>query len=398
MLLSGLEIMNLLETSKKLSEEATTIERNVESLSSYIYSPKVRRIIFGYTSGQAKQDTLLYLIQRLNNLYKKVDYLLQGIEAYYNKLEYANFLSQKKYRDLAKRFAYNAIQENRLMKESISRIIKSLTSLKIAKEPKEQQAISHFIKKELDTNLQYAKEIHVLVSDIQGRVQIEANLVNEAKDLKRYLINKNEIDTGDILFRFKAKGYFQETFISRIISAVTSSQITHVLMAAKVSPSDVRIMDAHMERGSAGVHLRDFKILPGEILIVLRPRIKHSHLQLLLQKMVACVKVKSGFSDLKLVGVFISYLISKIINKFKSGYALVPNLINTRKSKFFCSELVNQAFREAGILLTPKSQYSNIVFPSDIIVSPHLDFIGLISRDSLQREAMINTCFSQAQL
>jgi hypothetical protein len=390
--------MDLLETSKKLSAEATTIERNIESLASYIYSPKVRRIIFGYTPGQAKQEGLLYLIQKSNNLYKNVDHLLQGIEEYYNKAEHANFLSQKKYRELAKRFLHNAIKENRLMKESVSRIIKSLTSMEIAKEPKEHQVISHFIREELKLNLQYAREINVQVSDIQGRVQIEANLVNEDKDLKRYFINKNEIDTGDILFRFKAKGYFQETFISKIISAVTSSQITHVLMAAKVSPSDVRFIDAHMERGSAGVHLRDFKILPGEILIVLRPRIKHSHLKLLLKKMVECVKVKSGFSDLKLAGVFISYLISKIINKFKSGYALVPNFIKTRKSKFFCSELVNQAFREAGILLTPKSQYSNIVFPSDIIVSPYLDFIGLISKDSLQSEAVINACFSQAQL
>ncbi len=96
MLLSGLEIMNLLETSKKLSEEATTIERNIESLSLYIYSPRVRRIIFGYTPGQAKQDGLLYLIQRSNNLYKKVDHLLQGIEEYYNKARAREFFIPEK--------------------------------------------------------------------------------------------------------------------------------------------------------------------------------------------------------------------------------------------------------------------------------------------------------------
>jgi 5-hydroxyisourate hydrolase-like protein (transthyretin family) len=299
---------------------------------------------------------------------------------------------------LAKRFVYNAIKKNRLMKESINRIIKYLTSIEIAKESREHQVIFHLIRNEFNLNLQYAKEINVLVSDIQGRVQIEENLVKEDGDLKRYLINRNEIDTGDILFRYKVKGHFKENLISRIISTVTSSQITHVLMAAKVSPSDVRIIDAHMEQGSAGVHLRDFKILPGEILIVLRPRIGHFQIKLLLKKIVECVKVKSGFSDLKLVGVFISYLISKIINIFKSGYALVPNFIRTRRSKYFCSELVNQAFREAGILLTPKSQYSGIVFPSDIIVSPYLDFIGLIFKDFVKSEAIVNTCFSHAQI
>jgi hypothetical protein len=144
-------------------------------------------------------------------------------------------------------------------------------------------------------------------------------------------------------------------------------------MAAKVSPSDVRMIDAHMEQGSAGVHLRDFKILPGEILIVLRPRIGHFQIKLLLKKIVECVKVKSG-------------------------YALVPNFIKTRRSKYFCSELVNQAFREAGIFLTPKSQYSGIVFPSDIIVSPYLDFIGLIFKDSVKSEAIVNTYFSHAQI
>jgi hypothetical protein len=390
--------MNLLETSQKLSEEATIIEKNVESTALYIFSTKVRRIIFGYTSDKAREDEFLYLMQRLNNLYIKVNNLLKCTEEYYNELEQANCLYQKKYRRLAKRFVYNAISKNRLMKESINQIIRYLTSIEIAKKPGEHQAVAHFIRNEFNLNLQYAKEINVLVSDIQGRVQIEENLMKEDGDLKRYLINKNEIDTGDILFRYKVKGHFQEGPISRIISTVTGSQITHVLMAAKLSPSDVRMIDAHMEKGSAGVHLRDFKILPGEILIVLRPRIGHFQVKQLLRKIVECVKVKSGFSDLKLVGVFISYLISKIINKFKSGYALVPNFIKTRKSKFFCSELVNQAFREAGILLTPKSQYSGIVFPSDIIVSPYLDFIGLISRDSEKTETIINTCFCHAQI
>jgi hypothetical protein len=390
--------MNLLETSKKLSEEATIIEKITESLSLYIFSSKVRCIIFGYTFGKERKEAFLSLIQRLNDLSEKADNLLKCIEEYYSGLGHPNCLSQKKYRKLAKRFVYNAIKKNRLMKESINRIIKYLTSIEIAKEPKEHQVISHLIRNEFNLNLQYAKEINVLVSDIQGRVQIEENLVKEYRDLKRYLINKNEIDTGDILFRFKVKGCFKETLISRIISLVTSSQITHVLLAAKVSPSDIRMIDAHMERGSAGVHLRDFKILPGEILIVLRPRIDHFQIKLLLKKIVGAVKVKSGFSDLKLVGVFISYLISKIINKFKSGYALVPNFIRTRRSKYFCSELVNQAFREAGILLTPKSQYSNIVFPSDIITSPWLDYVGVICEDSVKSEAIINTCLCDAQI
>jgi hypothetical protein len=390
--------MNLLETSKKLSEEAALIEKNIEASALYIFSPKVRRIVFGYTFGRARKDKFLYLIQRLNNLYAKSDKLLKCIEEYYNELEHSDCLSQKKYRGLAKRFVYNAIKENRLMKESMSRIIKYLTSIEIAKESGEHQVIFHLIRNEFNLNLQYIKEINVLVSDVQGRVQIEENLVKEDGNLKRYLINKNEIDTGDILFRFKVKGHFKEGLVSRIISTVTSSQITHVLMAAKVSPSDVRMIDAHMERGSAGVHLRDFKILPGEILIVLRPRIGHFQIKVLLKKIVECVKVKSGFSDLKLVGVFISYLISKIINIFKSGYALVPNFIKPRRSKFFCSELVNQAFREAGILLTPKSQYSGIVTPSDIIVSPYLDFIGLICKDFVKSEAIVDACFSHAQI
>ena len=390
--------MNLLETSKKLGEEATIIEKNIESLALYIFSPKVRRIVFGYSFGKARKDKSLYLIQRLNNLYEKVDKLLKCIEEYYYKLEHSDCLSQKKYRGLAKRFVYNAIKKNRLMKESINRIIKCLTSIEIAKEPREHQVIFHLIRNEFNLNLQYVKEINVLVSDIQGRIQIEENLVKEYGDLKKYLIDINKLDTGDILFRYKVKGHFKEGLISRIISTVTSSQITHVSMAAKVSPSDVRMIDAHMERGSAGVHLRDFKILPGEILIVLRPRIGHFQIKLLLKKIIECVKVKSGFSDLKLVGIFISYLISKIINIFKSGYALVPNFIKTKRSKYFCSELVNQAFREAGIFLTPKSQYSGIVFPSDIIVSPYLDFIGLISKYSVNSEAVVNTCFSHAQI
>jgi hypothetical protein len=390
--------MDLLETSKKLSEEAAIIENEIESLASFIFSPKVRRIVFGYTFGKARKDKTLHLIERLNNLYEKADKLLRCIEEYHKDLEHSNCLSQKKYRILARRFVYNAIKENRLMKESINRIIKYLTSIEIAKESSEHQAIFHSIRNEFNLNLQYIKEINVLVSDIQGRVQIEENLVNEDGDLKRYLINKNEIDTGDILFRYKVKGHFKENLISRIISTVTSSQITHVLMAAKVSPSDVKMIDAHMERGSAGVHLRDFKILPGEILIVLRPKIGHFQIKMLLKKIIECVKVKSGFSDLKLVGVFISYLISKIINIFKSGYALVPNFIKPRRSKFFCSELVNQAFREAGVLLTPKSQYSGIVTPSDIIVSPYLDFIGLICKDFIKSEAIVNACFSHAQI
>ncbi len=390
--------MNLLETSKRLSEEDKILEKLIGSLELYIFSSQVRPVIFGYKFGKVREEKFSDLMQRLNNLDAMADKLLAGIEGYYNELERSNCFFQEKYFILAKRFVYNAIKKNRLMKGSIKRIIKYLEIIKIAKEPKETQAISRLIRNEFKLSLEYAKEINVLVSDIQGRIQIEEYLVNDYKDLKRYLINKNEIETGDILFSFKTKGYFKKKMISRIINKVTSSQVTHVLLAAKVSPSDVRMIDSHVDAESSGVHLRDFKIHPGEIFIVLRPRISPLQIKLLLKKTIEHLRIKPGFSDLKLAGVFVSFLMSKFINKFTSGYALVPNFIRTRKAKFFCSKFINQAFKESGILLTPKSKFSSIVFPADLIVSPFLDYVGLVFDDSGKSEGMMSTYLNNVKI
>jgi hypothetical protein len=54
-------------------------------------------------------------------------------------------------------------------------------------------------------------------------------------------------------------------------------------------------------RNSGGVHLRKFEILPGEVFIVLRPRTSHHQRQIILQKIIEYVRIKTGFSDMKLI-------------------------------------------------------------------------------------------------
>jgi len=379
--------MDLLQTSKKLSEENKALEDFTRRLEAYIFSSKIRPLVFGYKFGDERKKVLFDLIQRLNNAKNNITKLRTDIDGYYGRIKHSNIFMQKKHFRLAKRFVYNALTNTTYIERSIKRIIKDLDSIKIAKNPNENQGLFHSIKKEFNSVLKYFNENHVLLSDIQGRLQIQEKIVMRYSGLKKHLIDQSDLKTGDILISFKSKDYLKNVLISRTISRITSSQVTHVLLAIKISQFKIKIVDSHQATG--GVRLREFEIFPGEVFIVLRPRMSHHQRAMLLNRIRGYVKNKTGYSKSKLMGALPTFLIIKFINMFSSGYKHIPNILALKSAEFFCSEFINQIFKEVGILLTPKSKYSSMVYPSDIVVSPFVDYIGLIFEDSERSEKII---------
>ena len=386
--------MDLVQTSKRLTEENDSLENFMKRLEAYMFSLKIRPLIFGYKFGKEREQIISDLILKLRNIFDNLKKFSSGIEIYYKEIKHSNKFIQKKHFRLAKKFVYNALGNITLIERSVKKIIRELELIK--NNQKENQSIFHSIRKEFSSILKLFNENKVLLSDIQGRLQVENNLVSEYKELKRYLIDKSALNTGDILISFKSKDYLKNVLISRTISRVTGSQVTHVMLVAKVSPFNIKIIDSHGATG--GVHLREFEIVPGEVFIVLRPRISHHQRGLLLSRIREYVKNKTGYSRYKLKGVLPTLLIGKMINLFSLGYKHIPNIVAVKRAEFFCSEFINQIFKEVGILLSPKSKYSDMVFPSDVVVSPFVDYIGLIFEYSERSEEIITRHLSDVKI
>ncbi len=385
-----------LNLSKEIANDNKNIEYSIIKLKAYIFSSKIRAIIFNtFNTDKTRETIFLDIIQKVNEIKWKILEYQKNIKIYYNDIDISEkIFTQNKHYILSKKYIYNSLYNTNLIDEKLANIIKSLENLKIIQNPDENQKNFQLIQREFEIILKLLKENHVSLSDIQGRVQVEENLVSEYKEIKKFLIDKNKIQTGDIFMSFKSKSFLKSNLLGKIISNITDSQITHAAMAAKGS-FGIKIIDSNedLERRKKGlkigVRIRDLEIRDGEIFIVLRPKISDIQRIKLLESIQKYLELKTQYSIHKLVGAGLTLLISNSINFFTLGHLNIKNIMNHKKTEMFCSEFVNQVFKEAGILLTPKSQISNTIYPHDIIVSPYIEYIGLIFNENSNSEKII---------
>ena len=128
--------------------------------------------------------------------------------------------------------------------------------------------------------------------------------------------------------------------------------------------------------------VRGISVYPGQILIVLRPLITNEERAKLLSVIKKYLIKKAKYSKAKLESLIIPLTMEKLFGRFSKRKILQKNPASFLKNQFFCSEFINQVFLESGVLLTPKSRNSSMVFPSDIAVSPMLGFVGIMVNES----------------
>jgi len=352
----------------------------------YIFSSKVRDVLFSISSLEKRREVILEVKRRINYLLRELEGMRVSIHYFYEELKRTNLFVQKRHFRLAKRFFFNSFTNSKRMLRILNYLRNDIVKLELANNPKQFQNLFHSIEDRFKVLLELFKENKVYLIDIQGRLQIERNLVHNYTELKESLLDKSQLLTGDLLLSFKSHDYIKKKILSRAIYHVTGSQVTHAMMAARLF-NGVKIIDSLT--AADGVSLRDFQVLSGEVFIVLRPKISSSQRAKILRIVREYVHKKAKYAKQKLVGVFLTLPVVKLLNLFSRGYRSLPNIFATMTSTVFCSEFVNQVFKEAGVLLTPKSNYSSMVSPSDIVASPVVEYIGLIFEESQRSEEII---------
>lgn len=343
-----------------------------------------------------KKEGLDFIISKIP--LAEVEKELEEVRQFYSLVnENKNLFTQKKYSYYAPRFVYNAVKNSLKIVGLLKTMLKLLSVLEREFTPESKQKIFHALSASFVEVLTLFKENSVNLLDVRGRVAVEKNIVHEYLELVKRRIDLAYLESGDILFSFKSNEYLKTYIEQEAISSFTSSHITHILLVGKSSKG---IFFVDSDRATFGVRARPFGIVDGEVFLAFRLRnISSLQRSLLVSKMVEAVKGNISYSKAKVAGLVPATLTSRFLSLFSRGYVLQDNWVkNLTNPEFFCSEFVNSLYKEIGVYLCPKSKYNAIVSPSDLVVSPYLEFLGLVFNDSEKTKEIIGRIIDDVKL
>ncbi|HII72514.1 TPA: hypothetical protein HA265_07195 [Candidatus Woesearchaeota archaeon] len=291
--------------------------------------------------------------------------------------------SQRRHEKATKLYLQKAIHNQSLIIKQFNSLAKYLLALRENLDPVATKKLFDSIKKSFDEVISLSKDNHTLLADFQGRARIESYLAQKYEqiienNLLRSLDDFSRLQSGDILVSLKKLSFLKEQYVSRWVTRFTGSQVTHVGLFVRDAKGNEKMVHATWD---AKYQMHDWNIAEGEVFIILRPRLSREQRIKLWQVVRDKVKLKLGFSKKKLVGTIPAIIINFVLNLFTFRFFAAFNVFSAEKNKMFCSEFLNQVFKEVGFFLTPKSEHSNMVFPADIMASPHVDYVGLMFLD-----------------
>lgn len=204
--------------------------------------------------------------------------------------------------------------------------------------------------------------------------------------LSRYVLSPHDLNTGDIVLSYKTNRYLRHSPLSLFIKYATHSAITHVMIVSHESnhPPELLMSDDTTK----GLGILSVTSDPGELLLVLEPlphsKLPEVHAEIRRLSQIARDKARDTtlqklyqFSTQKcemacVIGFM--YICVGLLSRYP--ISLKNPLEN--QSGVFCSELVDNLFRSAGIQLTARSEYRSIVGPIEFLYSPLLRLKGII--------------------
>lgn len=170
----------------------------------------------------------------------------------------------------------------------------------------------------------------------------------------------------------------------------TNSQVTHSLIASQAPGEDVQLLGAGDPTNGLGL----MPIAPekGEIFLVLthedpttisriNPIISrwHKEAQTAMQQRRANETLHRmyKFPELKcqaasLIGLFV------VIHAYLGNPVTVRNPF-ANQTGVFCSELIDEIFKEADILVSPRSEHNAVIGPVELLYSPLFSLKGVIA-------------------
>lgn len=227
----------------------------------------------------------------------------------------------------------------------------------------------------------------ILTSIYEVRKVIDTQIILN-RGLKNYALNYDRLEKGDILLFYDLEGFLKNDFLARLISIAQGSRITHTGVISSVKNGQATYISA----AALGKRMDIFNldVPPGRFLFVLRPtlnKLKHKYfleeLDLLHYRIENMVQyypfgeIESWFATL--IGLFQIMSIRTIHSSLRVG-----NLLRT-PDKIFCSEMIDDLFKNVGVFLTSRSDNASMVGPAEIFYSPYLKFIGVLcNKDELK--------------
>lgn len=208
------------------------------------------------------------------------------------------------------------------------------------------------------------------------------------QNLNQYTLLPAQVQAGDIILSYKTRHYIKRSRLSWLVKLASNSPITHALVAHRdthnmlscVFSGDLArglgTMEANPERGELFLIMRLRESLSTE---VLNERIAYWHEEAVKRAKLPqnAQRTYHQFPEAKCQMASAVGLLT-----VPAGYAGLPLALKNplaRASGFFCSEFVDMVFKEAGYMLTPRSEHDAIVGPMEFLYSPLLELQGVIA-------------------
>jgi hypothetical protein len=122
---------------------------------------------------------------------------------------------------------------------------------------------------------------------------------------------------------------------------------------------------------------------PGRFVFVLRPRLGREKMDYLVKSLelfeykIANMVQYVPFAELKSwFAVFVGFVQMVLVRTLRRSF-YVDNIFKTNK-KLFCSELIDNIFKDLGVYLTSRSDNDSMIGPAEMFYSPYLDFVGVL--------------------
>ncbi len=204
------------------------------------------------------------------------------------------------------------------------------------------------------------------------------------QNLDCHLLKHEDLQKGDVILSYKTARYLHKDLLSKLIAVAANSSITHALITTESGNEPKLLCSSALGNG---LNLALPSPDPGEIYLVMRlhqvPKKQTEKLSLTLDRWNKNVRLLRiyKFSELKcwmasLLGFL--YVFSVCILRRP---IILRNIAKDRPG-YFCSEIIDDIFKEAGLFLTPRSEHAALAGPVEFFHSPYLSFQGIIMNNN----------------
>ena len=367
------------------------LERNLE---------KIRRMYYMVGRYNIKNDdefnvnSFKKIIAELDSVNQQLeDIKVQADRVLEDAAVLKELIARKLYINVVISNLFNAVGK---ISKSQSYIHYMIASLNKTMEGKKYPSRYKFFSKLIPPFVVVRKEVEIISVCIKDVIKIIDIEYIFKENLKKYIITNNQLKKGDVILYYDSEEFLKNDFLARLICIAGQTRISHASIVCQVNKNKVKILTgtAMAER----VDLFDIYIQKNRFLFVMRPKISKVQLNYLhkvldiwnykLKNMVDVVKFAEKkvwtaalIAILHVISVTIFHRILGLQNPFKGG------------KKYFCSELVDNIFKEIGIYLTARSEVDAVIGPSELFYSPYLEFVGILCNedeiDLLAKEKLV---------